>query len=171
MDDSFVCPITLEVMRDPVVAADGHSYERRAIEAWFAEGKSRSPVTNLHLPHSHLNENRALRKVIAAAATSTAPLANDAQVGGVEVDPIATAFASASAFSPDGGGGDNAAAEQRRAAPSSAASTAARASSLRNESRVSTRKRATPTGRCAAGRAAPRGRPTLPTMLRHVLRR
>jgi hypothetical protein len=33
---SFYCPITNELMRDPVMCADGHSYERIAIEQWFA---------------------------------------------------------------------------------------------------------------------------------------
>ena len=28
---SFVCPLTLELMKDPVTAADGHSYECDAI--------------------------------------------------------------------------------------------------------------------------------------------
>lgn len=32
----FVCSITAELMRDPVMAYDGHSYERAAIERWFA---------------------------------------------------------------------------------------------------------------------------------------
>ena len=32
----FFCPISLELMRDPVMAYDGHSYERAAIERWFA---------------------------------------------------------------------------------------------------------------------------------------
>ena len=31
----FECSITLEVMVDPVVAADGYTYEREAIEKWF----------------------------------------------------------------------------------------------------------------------------------------
>ena len=29
--DEFLCPITFELMWDPVVAADGHSYERFGI--------------------------------------------------------------------------------------------------------------------------------------------
>jgi hypothetical protein len=37
------CPITLELMTDPVVAEDGHSYERTAIARWFAEGHQTSP--------------------------------------------------------------------------------------------------------------------------------
>jgi hypothetical protein len=35
-------------MEDPVVAADGHTYERRAIEGWF-EKHLTSPITNLPL--------------------------------------------------------------------------------------------------------------------------
>jgi hypothetical protein len=44
----YLCPITLELMRDPVFALDGHTYERAAIEDWFAQskdGKSTSPKT------------------------------------------------------------------------------------------------------------------------------
>ena len=31
----FLCPITLQVMRDPVIAADGHTYDRSSIEVGF----------------------------------------------------------------------------------------------------------------------------------------
>jgi hypothetical protein len=43
--DTFLCPITNEVMDDPVVAADGHTYEREAIETWFRR-RNTSPMTN-----------------------------------------------------------------------------------------------------------------------------
>ena len=33
---SFYCPITFEIMRDPVITVDGHSYERVAIEEWIS---------------------------------------------------------------------------------------------------------------------------------------
>ena len=33
--ESAVCPITLELMRDPVMAADGHTYEREALLRWL----------------------------------------------------------------------------------------------------------------------------------------
>jgi len=59
-----VCPITHELMRDPVVAADGNSYERAAIEAWLGRGARTSPLTNLPLPHVTLIPNLALWKVI-----------------------------------------------------------------------------------------------------------
>ena len=49
--DSFVCPISYEIMRDPVVTADGLSYERAAIEHWFSTGHRTSPRTNEPLPH------------------------------------------------------------------------------------------------------------------------
>lgn len=42
--DSFVCPISRDVMRDPVQASDGYTYERDAIEAWFALHDT-SPMT------------------------------------------------------------------------------------------------------------------------------
>ena len=39
------CPITLELMVDPVVAPDGRLYEREAIARWLAT-HDRSPATN-----------------------------------------------------------------------------------------------------------------------------
>jgi hypothetical protein len=36
-------------MEDPVVAMDGFTYERAAIEAWFRQS-DRSPMTNLPIP-------------------------------------------------------------------------------------------------------------------------
>ena len=38
-------------MQDPVLAADGFSYERAAIEDWFAKGHRTSPKTGLQLLH------------------------------------------------------------------------------------------------------------------------
>ncbi len=43
--DHFKCPITYEVMKDPVIASDGHTYERKAIEEWL-QNHDRSPLTN-----------------------------------------------------------------------------------------------------------------------------
>ncbi|KAL7543699.1 hypothetical protein ACHAWF_007445 [Thalassiosira exigua] len=42
----LVCPITQDLLRDPVVAEDGHTYERSSLEIWFGMGRTRSPVTN-----------------------------------------------------------------------------------------------------------------------------
>ena len=38
---NFICPITQAVMVDPVVTADGHTYEREAIEQWFETAHTR----------------------------------------------------------------------------------------------------------------------------------
>ncbi len=48
-----------QVMRDPVVAADGHTYERAGAERWFARHGAVSMVTGAPLPHTHLVPNQA----------------------------------------------------------------------------------------------------------------
>ena len=50
-------------MRDPVVAMDGHSYERKNIERWLRE-KSTSPMTGATLDLLMLLPNHALRTSI-----------------------------------------------------------------------------------------------------------
>ena len=59
--DGLICPLSLEIYEDPVMAADGFSYERREIENWFARGKHTSPKTNEELPHTFLMPNRDLK--------------------------------------------------------------------------------------------------------------
>ena len=62
--DGYECPITQEVMTDPVVAADGQSYERADITRWLA-GHNTSPATGAVLASTALTPNVALRKAIA----------------------------------------------------------------------------------------------------------
>ncbi|GJP46420.1 hypothetical protein CLOM_g5711 [Closterium sp. NIES-68] len=57
------CPITQELMVNPVIAADGHTYELVAIQQWL-EKSDRSPMTNVRLPSKALVPNRALRSMI-----------------------------------------------------------------------------------------------------------
>lgn len=61
--EEFLCPITQEIMVDPVVAADGSTYERKAIEDWL-KGHDTSPTNNLLLPHKYLNPNLVLKNLI-----------------------------------------------------------------------------------------------------------
>ncbi|OAY66452.1 U-box domain-containing protein 26 [Ananas comosus] len=42
----FRCPISLDLMRDPVTAPSGITYDRRSIEAWLDMGNATCPVTN-----------------------------------------------------------------------------------------------------------------------------
>ena len=57
------CPITLAVMQDPVIAGDGHSYERAAIEHWLRNHRT-SPLTGCIMPNSTLLPNHRLRTLI-----------------------------------------------------------------------------------------------------------
>uniref|UniRef100_A0A672I7W9 WD repeat, SAM and U-box domain-containing protein 1 n=1 Tax=Salarias fasciatus TaxID=181472 RepID=A0A672I7W9_SALFA len=62
--DEFLCPITRELMKDPVIAADGYSYERQSIESWIRGKNKSSPMTNLPLQTSLLTPNRSLKAAI-----------------------------------------------------------------------------------------------------------
>jgi hypothetical protein len=66
------CPITLEVMVDPVIASDGHSYEREAIERWFTTHRT-SPLTGRAMPNHTLIPNHRLRTLIQDMVGGGAP--------------------------------------------------------------------------------------------------
>ncbi|CAI5470646.1 unnamed protein product [Closterium sp. Yama58-4] len=65
IDSQFICPISKEIMKDPVVAADGFTYERQHITAWMASS-SLSPATGQPLPHTCLTPNNVLKNLIAS---------------------------------------------------------------------------------------------------------
>ncbi|KAL4385932.1 hypothetical protein GQ457_09G012860 [Hibiscus cannabinus] len=60
----FRCPISLELMRDPVVVASGQTYDRESINQWIASGHNTCPKTGQTLAHTNLIPNRALRNLI-----------------------------------------------------------------------------------------------------------
>ena len=62
-EDALLCPITLELFCDPVVAQDGHTYERKAIEQWLRRNGT-SPITNQSLSLEHLVPNYAIKKMV-----------------------------------------------------------------------------------------------------------
>jgi hypothetical protein len=57
------CSITLEVLTDPVTAADGMTYECAAIERWL-RGSHNSPSTGAELPHKIVVPSQALKNII-----------------------------------------------------------------------------------------------------------
>lgn len=59
----MVCPITHELIGDPVIDPDGYSYEKEAILKWL-QGNSTSPVTRTPLSPAALKPNRALADTI-----------------------------------------------------------------------------------------------------------
>ena len=60
---AFICSITGEVFKDPVVTSDGHSYERADIEGWLRRSQT-SPLTNLRLASKQLLPHHALKRAI-----------------------------------------------------------------------------------------------------------
>ena len=64
LPSSFFCAISHSVMRDPVVCADGMTYERAYIESWLLAHDT-SPLTNQPLAHKLLVPNIALKQAIA----------------------------------------------------------------------------------------------------------
>jgi len=63
LPDSFYCPITAELMEDPVIAKDGTSYEREALEHWI-RSHGKSPITRESMTIDELRENKALYALI-----------------------------------------------------------------------------------------------------------
>lgn len=61
---SFYCPITRDVMVDPVETSSGQTFERSAIEKWFADGNKLCPLTMTSLDTSVLRPNKTLRQSI-----------------------------------------------------------------------------------------------------------
>jgi len=61
----FRCPITLDIMREPVVVASGQTYDRDSIFRWFDSGKSTCPKTGQVLTVLELVPNKALKNLIA----------------------------------------------------------------------------------------------------------
>jgi ankyrin repeat protein len=82
--DTFLCPITQDYMRDPVITSDGLTYERRAIEDWFARRRSQmlpctSPLTGERLSTEALIPNVILRGLIGEVlARKPSPAASSA---------------------------------------------------------------------------------------------
>ena len=91
--EEFVCPITFDEMQDPVVASDGHTYERSAILAVLRDGKKKggamSPLTREPLSAT-VYPNRALKRrmqgyeedMLRVAATAVANASDGTQQHG-----------------------------------------------------------------------------------------
>ncbi|XP_039171478.1 U-box domain-containing protein 25-like [Eucalyptus grandis] len=60
----FRCPISLELMRDPVTVSTGQTYDRSSIEPWIAARNTTCPVTRAPLLDSALIPNHTLRRLI-----------------------------------------------------------------------------------------------------------
>jgi hypothetical protein len=61
--ESFLCPISQEIMQDPVITPNGISYERKTIINWL-EKNSVCPITKKPLNKEQLITNYALKQAI-----------------------------------------------------------------------------------------------------------
>ncbi|KAJ6340484.1 hypothetical protein OIU77_008278 [Salix suchowensis] len=62
--NQFVCPISLDLMKDPVSLSSGITYDRESIESWLDGGNFTCPVTNQVLRSFDQIPNHSLRKMI-----------------------------------------------------------------------------------------------------------
>lgn len=62
--DALLLLTVQEVMTQPVIAADGHTYERKAMQEWLQHHNT-SPVTGSTLAHMRLVPNVLIRRVLA----------------------------------------------------------------------------------------------------------
>uniref|UniRef100_A0A0E0CBN3 RING-type E3 ubiquitin transferase n=1 Tax=Oryza meridionalis TaxID=40149 RepID=A0A0E0CBN3_9ORYZ len=60
------CPISLQLMYDPVIISSGQTYERVCIEKWFNDGHSTCPKTQQQLSHLSLTPNYCVKALIAS---------------------------------------------------------------------------------------------------------
>ncbi|MDF2577472.1 MAG: hypothetical protein K0S74_956 [Chlamydiales bacterium] len=61
--DDLRCPISQELMQDPVIDCYGHTYDRKYLEKWLGERQT-SPITNKFLSKSDLRPNRTVAAII-----------------------------------------------------------------------------------------------------------
>ncbi|CAJ1960540.1 unnamed protein product [Sphenostylis stenocarpa] len=61
----FCCPLSLELMTDPVIVASGQTYERAFIKNWIDLGLTVCPKTRQTLAHTNLIPNYTVKALIA----------------------------------------------------------------------------------------------------------
>ncbi|PIN15113.1 Ubiquitin--protein ligase [Handroanthus impetiginosus] len=60
------CPISLQLMHDPVIIASGQTYERVCIEKWFSDRHNTCPKTQQQLSHLSLTPNYCVKGLVAS---------------------------------------------------------------------------------------------------------
>ena len=61
--DILVCPLSLEIMKDPVITPDGNTYEDAKIKEWLKKSNT-EPQSRKPLFENNLVKNRALQEII-----------------------------------------------------------------------------------------------------------
>ncbi|KZV21492.1 U-box domain-containing protein 3 [Dorcoceras hygrometricum] len=60
----FRCPLSLELMLEPVILSSGHTYECRAARKWLDHGLETCPITHQKLSHKNLIPNYTVKALI-----------------------------------------------------------------------------------------------------------
>jgi U-box domain len=63
LPEGFYCPITVELMADPVISPNGHTFERKAIERWV-RANGTNPISRDALALKSLRRNNNLYELI-----------------------------------------------------------------------------------------------------------
>lgn len=87
----FRCPISLDLMRDPVVSSSGQTYDRESITRWFGAGKSTCPKTGQVLTNLELVPNKALKNLIQRWCRENGIAVEGGEPGKPEPAPLVTA--------------------------------------------------------------------------------
>ncbi|KAK8674434.1 hypothetical protein V6N13_112725 [Hibiscus sabdariffa] len=61
----FLCPLSLELMTDPVIVASGQTYDRTSIQKWLGSGLTICPMTRQMLKHTNLIPNHTIKAMVA----------------------------------------------------------------------------------------------------------
>ncbi|KAJ7977232.1 RING-type E3 ubiquitin transferase [Quillaja saponaria] len=61
----FQCPLSLELMLEPVIVASGQTYDRSSMQKWLANGLTICPKTRQQLTHTNLIPNYTVKAMIA----------------------------------------------------------------------------------------------------------
>ncbi len=69
-EEYLICPITLKLFNDPVLAEDGYTYEREAITRWINEHGT-SPRTKKYLRLNQLTPNNTIKNSVEAFRQSS----------------------------------------------------------------------------------------------------
>ena len=88
---TFFCPVSLELMRDPVtIPSTGQTFERRAIESWLSRGGRLCPTTDSPwTPAETFVPNDALRAAVLAWALEECPAVVDPETAAIRESPEA----------------------------------------------------------------------------------
>ena len=104
LSHGFYCPITCNIMHDPVIDPDGNSFERVVVENWIHR-HGNSPVTRRKLTIEELRPNHILQRLLEEETKmppesmrpeilkwidEAAPKPSDVEYGGRTADPVSS---------------------------------------------------------------------------------